>query len=116
MNYFYTGLFVLAYLYIFWLLYLVFTSLYRAHLNKRLVGISKWLGYPIVLLAVVVDWVANFTIAIVVFQELPGSLNEMVTGRLWRYMQEPEGRNKRWATAICQSLLDPFDPRGAHCI
>jgi hypothetical protein len=24
-------------------------------------------------------------------------------------------RNKRWATAICQSLLDPFDPRGAHC-
>jgi steroid 5-alpha reductase family enzyme len=109
------SLYILAYLYVFWLLYLVFTSLYRAHLSSRLTGITKLLGYPIIIVAVVVDWLANFTIAVVVFQEAPESLNELVTGRLWRYLQEPEGRNKRWATAICQSLLDPFDPRGAHC-
>ena len=109
------ALYVLAYLYVFWLLYLVFTSLYRAHLNKRLIGISKVLGYPIIIVAVIVDWVCNFTIAIVVFQELPESLNELVTGRLWRYLQGNDCRNKRWAQAICTSLLDPFDPTGTHC-
>ena len=106
---------ILAYLYVFWLLYLVFTSLYRAHLNGRLVGANKVLGMPIVIVAVLVDWLANIFIATVLFQELPGSWKEMVTQRLTRYMKGSEGRNKRWATAICMHLLDPFDPRGAHC-
>jgi hypothetical protein len=109
------AIYILAYLYVFWLLYLVFTSLYRAHLNNRLAGVNKALAYPVVIIAAIVDWLANVFIATLLFQELPGSWNELVTGRLWRYLQEPDGRNKKWAKAICWHLLDPFDPRGSHC-
>jgi hypothetical protein len=105
----------LAYLYVFWLLYLVFTSLYRAHLAGRLVGISKVLAYPVVIVAALVDWLANIFIATVVFQEIPAMPLELVTQRLTRYMAGTDERNRRWATAICQSLLDPFDSRGVHC-
>lgn len=105
----------LLYTYVFWLLYLVVMGLYRAHLKGQLVGASKLLAYPVVIVGVLVDWLANMVLATIVFQELPGNLKELVTQRLARYIKEPEGRNQRWAKAICVSLLDPFDPTGAHC-
>jgi hypothetical protein len=80
-----------------------------------LVGVSRLLAYPVVLVGVVVDWLANMVIATVLFQELPGSAKELVTQRLARYIKEPYGRNQRWAKAICTALLDPFDPSGSHC-
>lgn len=104
-----------VYLYVFWLLYVCVMGLYRASLAGRLTGAAKWLAYPVVIAGVVVDWWANVTVATLVFQEPPRSIDELVTGRLARYIDGPECRNKRWALAICRGLLDAFDPSGDHC-
>lgn len=106
---------VVAYCYVFWLLYVLVMGLYRASLDGKLTGLTLWLAYPIVLFAIAVDLIANWTIACVVFAELPNSFLELVTGRLSRYIDGPDGWRKDRATWVCHTLLDLFDPTGKHC-
>lgn len=109
---------VLAYLWVFWLLYVTVMGLYRAWLAQRLRGLALIMSLPIVFVALIVDWVANWTIAVAVFQELPMTPYELVTGRLSRYIKAPYDQwnwRNRLADEICDGLLDYFDPTGKHC-
>ena len=90
-------------------------GMYRAKLAGRLTGTSLVLAYPAIIIAVVVDWITNWTIAAVVFWELPKSAKELVTQRLTRYIAEDTGWRNRAASWICRSLLDLFDPTDNHC-
>lgn len=107
--------FVLLYLLAFWYLYLIVMGLYRAHLANRLSRVAFVLALPALVIGFLVDWVANWSIAIVVFMEAPEAPEELVTDRLRRYINGPSGWRKTRALAICEHLLDPFDPSGSHC-
>lgn len=110
-----TVLGVLAYLYIFWAAYVLTMGLYRAHLDGRLAGLARWLAYPVVLMAVLIDALAQYTLATVIFLDLPHRGDHLVTQRLQRYLLTRDDWRYRMATAVCTGLLDPFDPSGRHC-
>jgi len=106
-----------AFLHAFFALYVVVTALYRAHLDKTMTKVGYILGYPLLILAGLVDVLAQFTIFTIVFVELPQEL--LVTDRLRRYLiggGDVYGWRYRAAKYICSKLLDYFDPRGGHCI
>ena len=105
----------IAFLYTFWLAYLITMGLYRAHLAGRLTGTVKWLAYPIVFVAICMDILTQYTIATAVFFDAPAKGEHLVTARLQRYMKQPTDWRYPVAKVICDSLLDPFDPTGDHC-
>lgn len=104
---------LLAYLYAGWLLFVLVMGFYRAHLSKRLHGVTKALALPVVLFAVVLDALSNLLIAPLIFGELPKEW--LVTDRLKRMKREDHGWRGAIADLICEHLLDVFDPTGDHC-
>lgn len=105
----------LVYLYIFWAAYVLTMGLYRAHLDGRLAGLARWLAYPVVLVALLIDALAQYTLATVIFLDLPHRNDHLVTQRLQRYLLTRDDWRHRLAAAVCTGLLDPFDPSGRHC-
>ena len=101
-----------AYLYAFWAFYVLVMGLYRAHLSDRLKGVNKALATPVIAVGYGMDVLCNMIIATVLFVELPQEL--LVTTRLTRYTKGSDWRSSI-AIAICDKLLDPFDPTGNHC-
>ena len=111
-------LYAIIYCYVFWLLYILVMGLYRASLDGRLTGVAKWLAYPIVILAILIDLICNWTIATVLFLEFPllyWGRPDLVTSRLARYIAGADGWRKVMAMWLCHNLLDYFDPSGTHC-
>lgn len=102
----------IAYLWLFWALYVLVMGLYRAHLDKRLGRTAKVLGFPFVALGFAMDVAANLTLAALVFLEIPREW--LVTLRLQRHIRG-KGWRRDLAHWICSKLLDPFDPTGKHC-
>ena len=103
----------IAYLYALWLIYVMVMGFYRAHLAGTLEGVTKWLAMPAVGIGWCMDVLCNWTIAIVVFADLPDE--KLLTDRLIRYRANPGTWRAHWAEMICRHLLDPFDPSGKHC-
>jgi hypothetical protein len=106
-------IYALAYLWAFWLLYVLVMGFYRAKLAGRLKGLTLVMALPIVAIGLLVDLVANYTIATLVFADLPRE--RLVTDRLRRYIATGSGWRYTLADAVCNRLLDPFDPDGNHC-
>jgi hypothetical protein len=106
--------YLFAWIYAFWLLYLVVMGVYRAHLSKRLQPVALILLLPVVLLGVIVDIVSNLILAPILFLDLPKEL--LVTSRLIRYRNYDSGWRNKVANYICSNLLDVFDPNNQHCI
>lgn len=100
-------------LYFLWALYVFTMGIYRLKLNKNLRGLNKYLAYPIVLLAVIVDFTVNWTLAPILFLDIPRE--PLVTARLQRYLRHDNGWRYRLAVKICVGMLDMFDPRDKHC-
>lgn len=112
---FFALLATLMYLYIFWCAYVLAMGLYRAHLAGRLSGVARWLAYPVVLVAALIDVVAQYTLACIIFADLPRSGEYLVTQRLQRYLLTATDWRYQLARRVCTGLLDPFDPSGVHC-
>lgn len=115
MNTLYTIGAVALYLWAFWYLYLIVMGLYRAKLNGTLTWSAKILGAPALLVGIIVDVVAQYTVATVVFREWPRAGEHLVTDRLQRYIAHGSGSRFEKARWLCEHLLDPFDPTGKHC-
>lgn len=106
--------YLLAFLYIFWLLYVAVMAIYRAHLMNKLHGLIKYMSIPVVALGALVDAFANIFIATVIFWERP--YEWLVTTRLTRYQTYKEDHwRKKLAQYVCDKMLDPFDPYDNHC-
>ena len=105
--------YVLFGLWAFWVLYVFTMGLYRAFLAGRLKGLSLFMCSPFVVVAFVVDFIAQMTVFSVVFLDLPK--HWLVTNRLRAYIAGPDNWRRRLADYLCHHLLDPFDPTGAHC-
>ena len=108
---------VLAYLYGFWLLYVLIMGFYRAYLKKRLTKPALVLASPALIVGYLVDLFANWTLATVWFMEFPKRPLELVTDRLSRYIGLQEDCwHKEHAVWVCKNLLDYFDPHDKHCV
>lgn len=110
------GWWSLLYLWAFFYAYILVMGIYRAHLAGRIVTWSRlfWLCLPGIVIGWVMDVLANLLIAPLVFRDAPREW--LVTSRLIRYRADPRsGWRGEWAAAICDGLLDPFDPTGDHC-
>lgn len=129
---------VAAFLWCFWVLYVATMAVYRLHLAGELKAAttSRWtlaLCYSLVIVATVVDVIAQYTVASVVFLEFPIkwrrktvfglsipwpelSGEHLVTDRLQRYMalDVPTWRTFK-ADWVCLHALDLFDPKKNHC-
>lgn len=105
--------FSILFVWIFWGLYALIMSLYRAQLNKELTVTMKILGFPYLLSGYLIDIVCNLTLACIIFLELPREL--LVTTRLIRHINSKTGWRCKISNWICTNLLDPLDPRGKHC-
>ena len=97
----------------FWALYVFTMGLYRAKLDGRLSGLNLVFGYPVVILAALVDVFFNLIVAPFVFLDIPREW--LVTMRLKRYMAGPASWRRTIAEYICDRVLDIFDPTGDHC-
>jgi hypothetical protein len=104
---------VVAYLFLFWAVYVLVMGLYRAHLAGRLGWPAYVMGIPWLAVGVVMDVLANIVIASIVFFERPREW--LVTTRLVRWQSDASWRGAiaRW---VCKNLLDVFDPSGTHCV
>lgn len=107
---------VLAYLYGFWLLYVLIMGFYRAYLSKKLTKVALVLAFPALAVGYLVDLFANWTFAVLWFREFPERPLELVTDRLSRYigLKQPCWQQDH-ANWVCQTLLDYFDPHDRHC-
>lgn len=106
----------LAYLYGFWLLYVLIMGFYRAWLAKKLTKVALVLASPALVVGYLVDLLANWTLAALLFWQWPQRPLELVTDRLSRYISTPSGWRTAPALWVCQSLLDYFDPNDRHCV
>lgn len=110
------ALLLLAWLWLFWGVYVLVMGLYRAQLSGHLTGVALALSLPFVVLGYALDVATNLLLAPLLFLDWPREL--LLTSRLKRYMgtQPPARRWQRTlAWWICDHLLDPFDPSGRHC-
>ena len=107
---------VLAYLYGFWLLYVLIMGFYRAYLANKLSKVALVLALPAILVGFCFDLVANWTLATLWFREWPQRPLELVTDRLSRYIEQAaDDWKKEHANWVCTTLLDYFDPHDRHC-
>jgi len=109
-----SGLYIVGAVYILWLFYLAVMSLFRAHHNGTLSLPAKCLGYPILIVGVLLDALVNIVVLTVVLFERP--YEWLVTKRLARHIKHGGGWRKAIAGWICRHLLNPFDPdQRGHC-
>lgn len=106
-------LLTVGFLWVFWGMYVLVMGIYRAHLSRRLHGLTLVLSLPFVAIGYLMDVFANLTVANFVFLELPHEW--LVTDRLQRHMHKSKGWRFWLAKYICDHLLDVFDPSGNHC-
>ena len=119
---------------VFWHGYIHAMGLYRARLQGRLVGLPLVLSVPVIAVTFALDVLIQFTVASLVFWQLPTGIklgkrelngvslpwpegDWFVTHRLRRYIAAGPDLGWRYKVAhvICYRLTDPFDPTGAHC-
>lgn len=108
-----TGVILVVWLWCLYALYALVMGVYRAHLAQRLSRVAYALLAPFVALGFVVDVLTNITIATIAFAEPPREL--LLTTRLQRYISDGTGWRRTVAAWVCDTLLDPLDPRGEHC-
>ncbi len=71
------------------------------------------MGYPVLIVGAVLDFLINFVICSVIFLEVPREF--LVTQRLTRHIKKSNNYKQKIAKWICSNLLDSFDVTGNHC-
>jgi hypothetical protein len=98
--------------YALWLFFLATMSIMRAWRAQTLKPVAMMMAAPILLVALVLDVAVNVLVATVVFVAWPQEW--LVTRRLVRYIDKPQGWRTRLALWGTSHLLDMFDPSGLH--
>lgn len=98
-------------LYLCWVLYLAIMALSAARRKGNLPKPALYLAYPLLGFGYLVDFLSNMVIT-VLFLDFPREV--LVTSRLQRYANGPDGWRRRLGLWFARNLLDPFDPKGYH--
>ena len=72
-----------------YVLYVYVMRLKRIRDNGGLSLAQKVIGYPVAVVAVILDWVFNLTVGTVLYHELPHYPTELFTQRLQRALDNP---------------------------
>jgi hypothetical protein len=93
-----------------WVFYLAVMSLSRH--RKQMTLPAKIIGYPTLVVGVVLDVAINWTVGTLIFVSPPKEF--LLTARLKRHIREGgwRGTMARW---VCHNFLNVFDPGGSHC-
>ena len=100
-------------IYALWVLFLAVMSLKRAYDDKTLSKPALIVGYPLLVVGLLIDFFVNVTVATLVLLEPPREFT--VSDRLSRLAKGCKGWRKDGACWFCQHFLDVFDPSGKHC-
>lgn len=101
-------------LYVLWIFYLAVMSLYRAKKENKLTRTALILGYPILIVGALLDFIINITFFSILLVEIPKEF--LVTQRLTRHIESKSGYRFKLSKWICNNLLDLFDPNHeGHC-
>jgi hypothetical protein len=95
-----------------WGFYLSIMHLKSARDQGRLTVGARILGYPWLVVGLVVDVLFNLIVGSIMFLEPPREL--LFTSRVSR-LNDQRGWRGALARWVCKELLDPFDPAGRHC-
>lgn len=103
--------FALALLYTTWAFYLLAMSLTQARRAGKLTRAALAMGYPLVLIGLILDFLLNM-VSSVMFLDPPREL--LLTTRCNRYIDTYTDWRRAAALWLCRNLLDPFEI-GGHC-
>jgi hypothetical protein len=104
-------LIILGATYALYVFYAAVMNIKRVRDAGKLTWVGKALGYPTLVIGLLLDLFINLTLMTVVLLELPRELT--VTSRLKRHHKESTG----WRLAVVkffEPVLDPLDPSGDH--
>lgn len=94
-----------------WTRYLAIMALYRLEREGKLGRVAQRFGTPLLMYGYLVDFLGNLLVSIL-FLDLPRE--PLITSRLQRYADGPDGWRRRLGLWFAENLLDPFDPKGYH--
>ena len=104
-------LIILGATYALYVFYAAVMNIKRVRDAGKLTWMGKALGYPTLVIGLLLDLFVNLTLMTIVLLELPRELT--VTARLKRHHKESTG----WRLAVVkffEPVLDPLDPSGDH--
>lgn len=104
-------IFVLELTYLTWAFYLLAMSLIQARNAGKLTRSALVLGYPLVVVGALLDFLLNM-VSSVVFLDPPREF--LLTIRCNRYIDTYTDWRRTVALWLCRNLLDPFEI-GGHC-
>lgn len=90
-----------------WLRYLAVMALKRARNEGKLSRAAFAIGLTLFIPAYVLDILGNLIICTVLFLDWPRET--LITGRIQRYVDGPDGWRRRMAVWFAVHLLNPFD-------
>ena len=90
-----------------WLRYLAVMALKRVRNEGKLSRAAFAIGLTLFIPAYVLDILGNLIICTVLFLDLPRET--LITGRIQRYVDGPDGWRRRMAVWFAVHLLNPFD-------
>lgn len=99
-----------------WPLWTIYVAVMRLQMVRDTVGLTmgqKVLGYPSLVVGLVLDFFVNLVVGSLLLLELPQEWT--LSARLWR-LSNDEGETWRRAASLWvrKELLDTIDPRGYH--
>lgn len=95
-----------------WVFFLAVMCLQGARDAKKLTPWNTRIGYSVLVVGWVIDFLVQVTLAALLFWELPRELT--VSGRVKRLIDGGNGWRRAVAIWLRDHFLKPFDPTGRH--
>ena len=102
---------IISCVYLLWVHYVAVMRLMQVRDAGHLTTAMKAIGYPALVVGLLLDLIVNTVVATLIFLEMPKEWT--VSARLTRH-SESTGWRQRVAIAIRSALLDNIDPNGVH--
>lgn len=104
-------LYTLLSIWLLWVFYLAVMNLSRARNAGTLSTAAYIVGYPVLIVGLLLDLIVNVIVLTIIMLELPKETT--VTSRLKRHSRKG-GWRADIANWLGKYILDPFDPSGKH--
>lgn len=98
--------------YITWIFYLAVMNLKRARDAGSITKVAYRFGLPLLYIGLLIDLLVNVIFVTILFLEIPKEC--LITQRLKRHANGPDGWRRSMAIWLAKNLLDTFDPSGVH--
>ncbi len=98
--------------YLLWVHYVAVMRLQMVRESGQLTTGQKLLGYPALVVGLLLDLLVNVLVCTLLFIEPPREWT--VSGRLWRHSNAAPSWRQKLALTLRSGLLDSIDPRGYH--